>query len=354
MKNYLLLTASAVLVLSSCSNNEIVENHDLKTDGPKTMNFLTYVPGATRALVEAEEATDVKVQETGFYLFTDQTVLVQGKEEQLKGFMTFDENNGYVMSGQQLQWPTDLSQDVQFYAVYSASGEDDNFSVTETGDFGKVLRGFDFTSGENDYMVAADTSNYNKNNGNVTLNFQHILAQVEVRVVGTVPGYVYEVGGVTITAQQSSSLVMDEGNSFVDENDTIVYKLDECNISDDGNVNSTPNQLVLLSNYTNDDVYGKLMVVPGTCYLSMKYRIYAQNENGPENWESTGYYAEEGQKKVVDIESQSTKSFDVVQGYKNIITIKLNPETRAMTFNVSVASWDEDPNAADGGTIIEL
>ena len=41
MKNYLLLTASAVLVLSSCSNNEIVENVELKNDGPKTVNFQT-------------------------------------------------------------------------------------------------------------------------------------------------------------------------------------------------------------------------------------------------------------------------------------------------------------------------
>ncbi len=349
MKNYLLLTASAVLVLSSCSNNEIVENQDLKTDGPKTMNFQTYVPGATRA-INAQEATVVSVEEKGFYLFTDLTKLVQGKEEQVKGKMSFLGDDVWAMGEDQLEWPVDLNQQVHFYAVYTDK-EEDEFNVVQTDDFGDVLRGFDANEGINDYMVAADTSNYKTRNGQVSLNFEHILAQVEVRIVGTVSGYKYEVGGVTITAPESKSLIMGE-KSFVDENDTVVYKLDNSGISSNGTIYSNSTNLSDLT----DNVYGKLMVVPGTCYLSMKYRIYGEDEGAPEAWESTGYYTDEAEPNMnnVDIESQETHSFEVLQGYNNIITIKLNPETRAMTFNVDVASWNVDPNADEGGQIIEL
>jgi hypothetical protein len=352
MKNYLLLTASAVLVLSSCSNNEIVENHDLKTDGPKTMNFQTYVPGATRALVEAEEASNASIEENGFYLFTDQTVLVEGKEEQVKGFMTFDENDGWVMSGQQLQWSTDLNQEVQFYAVYSASGQDDNFSITQTGDYGKVLSGFDLTSGENDYMIANDTSSYNTANGNVALNFAHILAQVEVRIVGAEAGYDYYVGGVKITAPKSQSLIMGD-TTFVDESETVVYALDEAELNISGNVQQGETKVPLQSEYTDDDVYAKLMVVPGTCSLSMKYLIPIADQGPSGDWLSTGYAVDDygNNSPNIDIEAQGTKTFEVRQGYRNIITIKLNPKTKAMTFSVTVADWE---NENGNGQTIEL
>lgn len=352
MKNYLLLTTSAVFVLSSCSNNEIVENHDLKTDGPKTMNFQTYVPGATRA-INAQEATDASVREKGFYLFTDLTKLVQDKEVQVEGGISFLGDDVWAMGEDQLEWPVDLNQQVQFYAVYS-DNNDVVFEVEQTNDYGKVLKGFDLTSGDNDYMIANDTASYNSDAGKVTLNFAHILAQVEVRIVGAVSGYDYYVGGVNITAPKSQSLIMND-TTFVDESETVVYALDEAELNISGNVTSGETTVPLQSEYTDDDVFAKLMVVPGTCSLSMKYSIPIAGSD-PTTWLSTGYHVDDygNNSSDIDIEADGTQTFEVLQGYKNIVTIKLNPETRAMTFNVTVADWDDAPNAAEGGTIIEL
>lgn len=330
MKNYLLLTASAVLVLSSCSNNEIVENHDLKTEGPKTMNFQTYVPGATRAIL-ANEATNDSLTDYGFYLWTSQTKLVQGEEQQVEGHMSFAGDDAWEMEGEQLQWSTDLAERVVFYAAYSKYGSRD-FSVEDESDFGMCLTGIDATEGDNDYMFASDTASYNDNNGNVTLNFSHILSQVEVRIGGTTAGYNYEVAGVVLTAQ-SSSIYQIEEKSFISDAET-EYTLYN-GISDDGDINN-PFSIGLLSDYLSQtDVYSKLMVVPGECSLRLKYRSYVESDILP-SWSSVGYQGDD-----------NTIDFEVVAGYRNVVNVKLNPETRAMSFTVTLERWNDNENSID-------
>ena len=335
MKNYLLLTASAVLVLSSCSNNEIVENNDLKNDEPKTMKFQTYVPGATRA-IWAEEAIGENVRNNGFYLWTNQTKVVNGEEEQVEGLMTFDGEREWVMGDEQLQWSTDLNAEVTFYAGYSNNGSDDLY-VSDEADFGgMVLGGINVADGDNDYMFAADTASYNKANGNVTLNFSHILSQVEVRVGGTTENYNYEVAGVVLSAPYSNYYHIADKAFVVQDEETTDYELYD-GISADGVTVADALAVGLLEKYAEQEqVYSKIMVVPGECSLRLKYRIYADGENP--GWSSIGYE-----------DDDQSFTFNVQAGYRNIVNVKLNPATRAMTFSVDVVTWTDaqDENNLD-------
>lgn len=328
MKNYLLLTASAVLVLSSCSNNEIVENKELKNGEPTKMSISAYVPGMTRGLYEAVETTEAMFKESGFALLTSQ---FNEDYEMFRTQMAFNsENNvwGPASGEAEPTWPSDPSEVVDFYGVYPSEAVGDG-GLESLGDDEYALA-YD-GSADQDLMIAYTTKSLSESNGgNVILDFSHVLAKVEVKFVGTQEGYNYEVGAVQLTAKKATNYRFGIGFSVPEtENDT-TYKLDNIDGISIGkfqkdNVDVTGNTVT--ANDTLD--YAKLFVVPGQCTLDLCYGIALSDS--PIN--------------ATELPDNNKITFNAVAGRRNIVIISLTPSSKAMTFTVRVTDWvDNDEN----------
>ena len=364
MKNYLLLTASAVLVLSSCSNNEIVENYDLQKDGPKKMSFSTYVPGATRALFEAEQADLDTLNNQGFQLVTSyvedgERYTTAGSMKKLENVWSMVDNIEGVQTVIDLTWPASDNQKVGFYAFYPESaktitkkqnGEDvttEAFSfeepVSASNDAYLLVDPSKAEFAKTDYMVAQSTLSYSETeeSGNVQLDFTHILGQVDVRIVCTDERYNFEVGNVVLTAPNAQGYKFANGNNPGEfylgtlENEDVSYTLDAIGISgnffSDGTFNIHGNNVPVVADITktsSEQNYGSLMVVPGACQISLKYR-------------ATSVDKEEGLVLNTEFTSWLSVEFDVVRARKSVVVIKLDPDVHSMTFSVDVENWTE-------------
>lgn len=347
MKNYLLLTASAVLVLSSCSNNEIVENKELKNAEPTKMTFATYIPGMTRAVYEAEEAEEAELQASGFQLITS---LKENDEEFIAPMMQYNSTNNVYepVDGVVLEWPTKADSVISFYAAYAPDAAFIDGAFDEAGSW-KVVEGeYNGVTGEQDLMVATKQTSLAESNGTVRLDFEHILSQVEVRVVGTTEGYDYYTH-VMFKAPKSNTYSFEDKSFVVNAPDDIIdmqdYNLDGLSICGDapygdfqtavGESSALGKQVVLENNYKDDDVYAKLMVVPGTCTMDVFYKVALTNPD-----------LTAAQLNDIDLYQNSEEiSFDVEAGKRNLVIIRLNPVTRTMNFSVQVTGW------TDGETI---
>jgi hypothetical protein len=364
MKNYLLLTASAVLVLSSCSNNEIVENYDLQKDGPKKMSFSTYVPGATRALFEAGQADLDTLNNQGFQLVTSyvedgERYTTAGSMKKLENVWSMVDNIEGVQTVIDLTWPASDNQKVGFYAFYPESaktvtieqnGEDvttEAFSfddpVSASNDAYLLVDPSKAEFARTDYMVAQSSSSYSETtDGNVQLDFTHILGQVDVRIVCTDARYNFEVGNVVLTAPNAQGYKFANGNTPGEfylgtlENEGVSYTLDEIGISsgyfDEQGNHIHGNTVPVVADITktsSEQNYGSLMVVPGLCQISLCYR---------------GTSKDKTESEVVGTQYTEWNSveFDVVRAHKSVVVIKLDPDVHSMTFSVEVENWTEE------------
>lgn len=331
MKNYLLLTASAVLVLSSCSNNEIIETKDVKNGEATKMSISAYVPGMTRGLYDAQEADADSLKKYGFALLTSQ---VNEDYEMFRTQMAFNsENNvwGPASGEAEPAWPSDPNEEVKFYGVYppEAVGED-GLEIVVDGGYALPFEG----SADQDLMIAYTSKSLAaSNNGNVQLDFSHVLAKVEVKFVGTQEGYNYEVGAVNLTAKKATEYRFGSGFSVPEtENDT-TYKLDNIDGISIGkfqknDVDVTGNTVT--ANETLD--YAKLLVVPGQCTLDLCYGIALPDS--PIN--------------AKELPDNNKITFNAVAGRRNIVIISLTPSSKAMTFTVNVTDWeDNDENTEE-------
>lgn len=333
MKNYLLLTASAVLVLSSCSNNEIVENKELKNGEPKKMSISAYVPGMTRGLYDAQEADADSLKEYGFALLTSQ---VNEDYEMFRTQMAFNsENNvwGPASGEAEPTWPSDPNEEVKFYGVYppEAVGEDGLETLVDGGYALGIEGGGSATQ---DLMVAYTTKSLSESDGgNVTLDFSHILAKVEVKFVGTQEGYNYEVGAVQLTAKKATNYRFGIGFSVPETASDTVYKLDNIEGVSIGKFQKENGDVpgnTVTANETLD--YAKLLVVPGQCTLDLCYGIALPDS--PIN--------------AKELPDNNKITFNAVAGRRNIVIISLTPSSKAMTFTVNVTDWeDNDENTEE-------
>ena len=328
MKNYLLLTASAVLVLSSCSNNEIVENKELKNGEPTKMSISAYVPGMTRGLYEAVETTEAMFKEAGFALVTDQ---FDDEGLMFRTQMAFNSENsvwGSAAGAAKPEWPSDPAEEVQFYGVYPSEAIGD-LGLKSLGDDEYALPIEEGGSATTDLMVAYTSSSLassgnGSGNGEVRLDFSHVLAKVEIKFIGAQEGYNYEVGKVELTAPKATEYRFNTA-SFTSESDSI-YKLDEITGISIGEfqikgVNVDGNEVT-----TAEAVdYGELMVVPGQCTLNLGYRI-ALPDQSVEAKETT---------------SQNQITFTAQAGRRNVVIVTLAPSAKAMSFTVYVTGWTD-------------
>ena len=321
MKNYLLLTASAVLVLSSCSNNEIVENKELKNGEPTKMSISAYVPGMTRGLYEAVETTEAMFKESGFALLTSQ---FNEDYEMFRTQMAFNsENNvwGPAAGAATPEWPANPSEVVEFYGVYppEALSED---GLVSLGDDEYAYGLEEDLSGTQDLMLAHTSKSLAAStNGDVTLDFSHVLAKVEVKFVGKQAGYNYQVGNVKLTTPKAIEYRFNYSEFSLAEAQTVVYDLDEItNVTDD--VFKIEGETVDGNAVTTDTLnYGQLMVIPGECSLSLGYSIAMPNQTA----------------KAVTLNEPIT--FTAQAGVRNIVVVTLAPKAKDMTFTVNVGGW---------------
>ncbi|MBQ7237257.1 MAG: fimbrillin family protein [Bacteroidales bacterium] len=319
MKNYLLLTASAVLVLSSCSNNEIVENKELKNGEPKKMSISAYVPGMTRGLYDAKEADVDSLKKYGFALLTSQ---VNEDYEMFRTQLAFNsENNvwGPASGEAEPAWPANPTETVEFFGVYppEAVGED-GLEIVVDGGYALPFEG----SADQDLMIAHTSKSLAaSNNGNVRLDFSHVLAKVEVKFVGKQAGYNYQVGNVKLTTPKATEYRFNYSEFSLAEAQTVEYDLDEItNVTDD--VFKIEGETVDGNAVTTDTLnYGQLMVIPGECSLSLGYSIAMPDQTA----------------KAVTLNEPIT--FTAQAGVRNIVVVTLAPKAKDMTFTVNVGEW---------------
>ena len=319
MKNYLLLTASAVLVLSSCSNNEIVENKELKNGEPKKMSISAYVPGMTRlGNYSAVETTEAMFKEAGFTLVTDQ--FEDG--EMFRTQMAFNsENNvwGPAAGEAEPAWPANPTETVEFFGVYPADAIGEGLQNLGDDEYALAFDG----SVERDLMIAHASESYvSSTNGAVSLDFSHVLAKVEVRFTAVQEGYGYEVGKVQLTAPKATEYSF--RSQFNSEADSL-FSLDTIDEIDGASFKSEGGNISGQEVRAGDTVsFVNMMVVPGECTLNLGYKIAPQNQLGDQ-----------------EIQECESIPFTAVAGRRNIVIITLSPSDKAMTFNVSVAGWED-------------
>ncbi|MBP5717081.1 MAG: fimbrillin family protein [Bacteroidales bacterium] len=198
MKKYFILAASAVAVLSSCSNEEISEVSVVPETSKKAIEISAYTPGLTRfdaveaALRNLAAGSDINPEGAGFYLTAKYTAdakyetLMDGVHfyadtlESSQGKCTIDENEDEKM----FYWP---GQTVDFYAyhagVHNTEGNEPCVLSVDAADDAKLIINIqnnddDQPEVENDIMVAYKQAS----DGVVALDFKHVMAQVKIIV----------------------------------------------------------------------------------------------------------------------------------------------------------------------------
>lgn len=178
MKKVLFLAATAAVVLSSCSNEEITNVSNVPSEnGKKVIEVSAYTPGMTR--FSASQTTAATLA-NGFSL----TAGVKEDNEFTSIFnqATFTADaEGNCTASQLYYWPSNVDTEVSFYGFYPAASpctlnvdneklnillnpEDDNYAVAD------VIAAY------------AKTSASALDGGSVVLEFKHVLAQVQINV----------------------------------------------------------------------------------------------------------------------------------------------------------------------------
>ena len=343
MKKILFVTASAVLVLSSCSS-EISESFETKYDSRTPLTVSTYVPGLTRqAAGDAAGIAGIdslKSPIKGFWLnaATNDSKSPVMLDTALYKY-DFEYQGWYnVISDEEVYWPMEPSTEVTFYGFYNAQ----NLEASIGNDMIDVLSGtinpVD-VDGATDLMAACTTTSLlaNNGNGNVTLDFKHILAQVTCKIVPAFrsDAYQYVVGDVTIYAPNNKAYSF-SAQGFVSSDFAAYdsYAVNEGTIVEGAIYTGTtvteltPGDVISAA---NTQVGRTIMVTPGDCEVEITYEVNLVN-NG----------------EVVKRNLKTgTASFYAVAGKNNVLTITLSPEQVPLGVSAIVSDWAEAANNID-------
>ncbi|MCM8873375.1 MAG: fimbrillin family protein [Paludibacteraceae bacterium] len=201
MKHRAFLTAVAsAIALSSCTNNEI-DTPNNQSDGGIPITISTYLPRTTRtdAIVETTIASMV---DAGFTITavndTSGNVVIDNEV-----FQVTDEDQGTCaqQDGEMFFWPGDTT--VTFYATYPAASDDPDGSNTWVDVENKLL--YASPEGTWDIIGAVATGRASVNNGQLTLTFKHLPAQVVVNVKCDNANYGYVLTSAKLSAPSQLS-----------------------------------------------------------------------------------------------------------------------------------------------------
>ncbi len=330
MKKIFFVAACSALVLSSCSN-EIEQCSSVSTMNPKSITVSTYIPGLTRATVANNES----VQENGFWMYA----VEEGSETPfINVAYAYDGSDWKATDENTYYWPDNAAK---FYGLYQVPGltpelEDASTIITK----GTVA--VNAPDGDTDVMIANITEEYNKplslstNQETVNLHFEHILADVEVQVVGEKTGYDYIVYGVSLQSASTGFFSLAQGQ-FTTFQGTKTYFLNEAEDTQEGDELTFDVENAIEINAEEAKIIGaegneSVMILPSNdIELSISYQIKAGDV-------------------VVSEYVNKTKTLTTIQaGFKNIVKVTLKPGKAEIKVNTTVSEWQEsaDPTLVD-------
>ncbi len=261
MKKLTIWAAVTTLVLTGCGSEEITEQHDLLGEnGRKAITFSTYLPGHTRGYNAAQASLNSFSEEleTGFLM-----TAVMGDSVIIDGARYYSDAEGecFTADGSAYTWPDEESA-LSFMAYYPPSADMCRLDVPT-----KVLT---FTpDGETDIMAADTTINASKDEGNVALTFNHLLAHVKMNVACSddVADASFVLKGLSLEAPETAVYNYESGAIFLGSEATKTYSF----------ITSDKEQTALT---TSGDIIGSVMVPTRegvTHHLAVNYSVTIGN-----------------------------------------------------------------------------
>lgn len=210
---YYFLAAMAAVTLGSCSNEEIGERSLLPDENGRTpIAITTYLPQTTRGY-NAQEASISSLSNSGggFTIHavntTDHSTVINGWTYVASGDGSSSPANTSLMA----YWPDDNSE-VTFYAYYPSDGNTSAVTTTFDGTAGTLAI---TTDGTKDVMAAYASASKDDNNGSVSLQFRHLMAQTVINVLANATnmpaGTTHTLTGLTLSAPGAATLTFSSG-----------------------------------------------------------------------------------------------------------------------------------------------
>lgn len=355
MKKAIFFAATAALVLSSCSSDEItydVLKKDVK--GPKAIEVNAYTP-QTKAV-----ATTLNVQ-NGFYACfsapgtdNNRVSIYNGKIAYMSDATTpyyyfTSGTDGTELTGNNIPtWPEDPSTIMTVYAVADASINED----TQPSVLGDLTSGsYAYTAvtnaaeTANDVVVAkfAKSLTQNNNGAAVNLKFDHILAKVQFKAVGALnTTFDYKLVGLSFTGVTNDTYNISSGEWAASEGaSTPIYTVFDENTSYNSMVLGSTMSEVLYDGKVDNGGYtgeaetaGKrvMYAVPGEYTLTVKYQVKLKPE------------AAFDKNKTVS----QTATITLVGNKTNVVNMTLPATDVPISISTSVNGWDTtDGEATD-------
>lgn len=319
MKKYLFFAASAVVALSSCSNEEISEVSVLPDSSKNPIDFTVYAAGATRySAKEAGIDSLVYKSETGLGGFSLTGVYtVDNKLEYIENLnnavytadAVADVHSCSSVNGTLAMWPSGVSGDMEysFYAYYPAGSQSPASLNAEQGKLNITV-----VDPVTDVMAAYESATAGES---VALGFKHLLAQVEINVqydedyFGSVGAYTAELTSLSLRAPQYSTYDFAESSIVANAETLSVYSFVSSSVSILSEADSKGVAMI-----PANDGDGTL------CELSISY-----------------YFALQGG-QTLDYENK-TANVTIVAGYKNVINVTVKGDT-PISITASVDPWE--------------
>ena len=330
--------AFAAVTLAGCANEEITQQSNLPVSdgGRKPIEVSTYMPRATR-LLNAQEATiSTLTEQGGGFSLTAAT----GSEEYI-----FEEKLFYAdaqgskcssANGEIFYWPEEGTVSFYAYAPMAQTGAD---GLCTLDAYNNVL--YVTPDGKTDVIAAYTTVDATETDGTVSLEFQHVMAQVQMYVkcnADNLPeGAVFTLDSISVDAPNSSTV------DFAQKNIT-------GNTSGYGPINlvfynskSGPDPAIPLSNKLSLVATGMLSASGAleggtamdetTCPLTVAYSVTIG--------QSTKNYVK-------------TDEIKLVARYKNVINITVTGDAPIL-ITADVDEWDEaetqEPTLVDAAPV---
>lgn len=211
---YYFLAAIAAVTLGSCSNEEIGERSLLPDENGRTpIAITTYLPQTTRGY-NAQEATISSFTGGGSFSVeainsADQSAVIENV-----AFTVSDAATGTCAPANSsiiCYWPDDDSK-VNFYAYYPSDGSTSAVTTTFDGTTGTLAI---TTNGTKDVMAAYASASKDDNNGSVSLQFRHLMAQTVFNVLANATnmpdGTTHKLTALTLSAPGAATLTFSSG-----------------------------------------------------------------------------------------------------------------------------------------------
>lgn len=339
MKKAIFFAATAALVLSSCSSDEItydVAKKDVK--GPKAIEVNAYTP-QTKAV-----ATTLNVQNGFWANFTatgadeatyDGKIIYTPGADNAPGVYSFNLAQGE----EDPCWPDDPNVALNVVAVGGATF-DENPILDGAITVSPVTNA---TETANDVVTATFSKSLNDNGASaaVNLEFKHILAKVQFNGKGAQSGYDYRVVGLTFEADtQADTYDIATGEWSSSTNDAVTYNVFAPGASYSQQVlDGTTMQPILYDGTT--DTQGNtgakesadqriMYAAPGTYTITVEYMTKPTAADDYEKNDDNEY-----------ITVVKTADVELVAGKANVINLTLPQDGKTpIAITTSVEGWD--------------